>query len=348
MRAADPVDEYLHAPGRRRLWNESYYVQFSGADLVGHTRLGFQPAEDRANVWFYLHDLADDRTVFHRDEDLPAGAVHGLHVDAEPLEVGYRIVEPTRRWRVRAAGRCRVAGRVRDVFAGGDAGADWTGDRVPVEADLTFREPDHDAYQEDRGYDAHSPDKEHYSQPGRVAGTVRIGDDERELEATGFRDHSWGGLRDWTPTAGGYCWFALRVGDRHAFKVAAGRRPDGTTTDDVYGYHADGTSVRVARDLDVDYGADRTPDGRLRAWLDGDLPSEISVGFDLADGRERLTLVPAWNTPLGFEDRNWAATDLETPWLTAVINRLPVAVRWGDREGRGWFETMHPRVRAGD
>lgn len=346
MRPADPVDEYLHVPGDRRLWNESYYFQFDGPELVGHTRIGRQPFEDRGNVWFYVHDAEAGRTVLHRDENLPLADVHGLHADAGSLAVSYRVVEPTRRWEIRAAGTCRTADQVGDVFAGGDAAIEWPGERVPVRADLSFRESEHAAYQEDRGHDAHSPDKEHYSQPGRVAGTVSIDGREYDVDAPGFRDHSWGGLRDWTPTAGGYCWFALRVGEHDAFKVAAGRRPDGTTTDDVYGYHADADGVRVAGDVDVEYDDDHTPDERRCAWLDVDLPAEVRVEFDHERGREHLTLVPRWNTPLGYEDRNWAATDLETPWLTSVINRLPVAVTWDGRDGTGWFETMHPRMRA--
>lgn len=215
---------------------------------------------------------------------------------------------------------------------------------VPVELDLSFIAPDHDAYQEERGSDAHSDDKEHYSQPGRMDGSIRIDGTNHRVDAPAFRDHSWGGLRNWTPAAGGYYWFGLQCG-RDAFKIAAGLEPDGTVVDEVHGYHADGDRVRLAEGVAVEYRTSLTPDERLEAWLDGSLPERIAVDLHLEEGTESFELRPRWNTPLGYEDRNWAATTRESPWLTSVVNRLPVEVHWNDRRGSGWFETMHPRFR---
>jgi hypothetical protein len=348
MRPAAAVDEYMHDPGERRLRNESYYFHFDGDDVVGHTRIGFQPYEERANVWFYVHDRERGRTYWHRDEELRAGDHHGLRTDG-PLSVAYRIREPNVEWQLLADGTCRTSDTVRDIFASdGAAGAAEGVDRVPVSADLTFHEPVHDAYQEHRGYDAHSEDKEHYSQPGRVEGAVTVDGEAFTVDASGFRDHSWGGLRNWTPVAGGYYWFAVRTETGGSVKAAAGARPDGTTTDTIHGHVADpdGT-VRPVEDVSVDYGDGLTPDERRHAWLDGDLPPKIAVDVTAEGGSTgRLALSPTWNTPLGYEDRNWAATELDTPWLIAVINRLPASATWKGVSGTGWYETMHPRVRV--
>jgi len=340
MRAAERADELRHAAGDRRLWNESYYFHFTGEYLVGYTRLGFQPYERRANLWVYLTRGEDGETVWYRNEDIPLEDCDGLHADAGGFELSHRVLEPNEQWALEGKGECGVAGDVASVFA------DDPDRSVPVEFDLRFRAPDHVAHQEDRGYDAHSHDKEHYSQPGRMTGSVSIGDRFHDVDAHGFRDHSWGGLRNWTPVAGGYYWFGVGFETGDSFKIAAGVRPDGTITDSFHGYHADGETVRLPEDITVEYSDDHDPEGRLHAWLDGDVSEEIAVEFELEDGTERFTLYPSGYVPMGYEDRNWEATDLDAPWLTAVINRLPVTCRWEGHEGNGWYETMHPRVRV--
>lgn len=338
MYPTNPEDEYLHEPADVRLWNESFYFGFSGDDLAVATRLGFQPYEGRANIWFYIHDLVKRRTYFHRDEEIPLTNVHGLHADTGPLSLLLRVVEPNTEWSLTADGYCDAADSVRGVFEKTGTGIDG---EIPVEMELSFRKRKHEAYTERR-----SERKQKTTQPGHFEGQITVDDTKYRIDAPGFRDHSWGGQRNWTPVSGGYFWYTLRVSDHHAFKIAGYVNPEEQLTIEPIGFHSDGTTLRETRDATLEYGDGLTPDTRLDAWLGGKLPSEFFVDLTFEDGDEQLVLEPRFNNPLGYEDRNWATADLESPWLTSVVHRLPVDVRWDGQEGSGWFETMHPRIRV--
>ncbi len=338
MQIPTAADEFLHRPGDRRLWNESYYFHFNSMPLDGYLRLGFQPYEDRANLWLYLLD--GKQTYWYRNENIDLSKCAGLHVDNENLSVACRIETPNKKWSIDVDGECGFADDIAAVFADQPQG------NIPIELDLIFTANEHAAYQEDRGYDAHSIDKEHYTQPGYVSGDVTIGEDNWSINTMGFRDHSWGGLRDWTPARGGYYWFALQFETGDVFKIAASVSPDGSITDSFHGYHADIENIRIPKGLTVEYSDDGGPENRLDRWLRGDMAEEINIEFTFENKTEQFTLIPTGYTPLGYEDRNWQATELDTPWVTAVINRLPVICKWDGHEGTGWYETMHPRTRV--
>lgn len=102
METADARDEYLHEPMDRRLWNESYYFDFTGNSVRGFTRLGFQPFERRANVWCYL--VHDGQAYWYRNERIPLEDCFGLRTETDSFVQRYETLEPHERWSLRAEG----------------------------------------------------------------------------------------------------------------------------------------------------------------------------------------------------------------------------------------------------
>lgn len=338
MHTADPADEYLHEPNSVRLWNESYYFGFADEELAVSVRLGYQPFEERANVWLFVHDIPATRTYCYRDETVPTERVHGHHVQTDPLSLSLAVVEPNREWQIDATAACTQCRSVREVFDA--AGRERAGD-TRVAIDLAYQGDETQARTERR-----SERKQKTTQPGRFRGTINVDGTTHDVDAAGFRDHSWGGQRNWTPVAGGYFWYTVRVPGGHALKLAAYLDPAENLTVSPIGFHTDGETVRPVQDASVVYDDGRSPEARLAGWLAGDVPDEFAVDLAFDDGEEGLVFEPHFANPLGYEDRNWATADLDSEWLTAVVFRLPVRVRWRGSTGGGWFEAMHPRVRV--
>ena len=328
METADIRDEYLHEPMDRRLWNESYYFDFTGDDVRGFTRVGFQPYERRANVWCYL--VHDDRAYWYRDERIRLEDCFGLRADTDTYTQRYEIVEPHERWSLSAQGQLSTATSSWDVLL--DAG-----DTVPVDLDIEFFDPHHEPYSIDMLVET----QDHYDQTGNYAGTIEIDGTTFDLQGHGFRDHSWGWFRDWTPGKWGHFTGTLQFDTGEDIVLVAQIRPDGDVRTS-FGYWADGDDVEPIEDAGVfcDDGLER--DERGRAWAEGEYPDTITYTPEFGDTTATIHCTPRFNLPIGYEDRNWALSDPDGPWLKGVLNRMPVDCEWGDKRGQGWIEATHP------
>lgn len=328
MDTAEIRDEYLHEPMNRRLWNESYYFDFTSDRVRGFTRLGFQPYERRANVWCYL--VHDDQAYWYRDETIRLEDCFGLHVDTADFAMQYVIREPHERWSLDVSGTFSTATDTWDVLNGTD-------ETSAVEFDLTFRDPHHDPYAIDMLVDT----QDHYDQTGHYEGRVTFGDERIDVTGSGFRDHSWGWFRDWTPGKWGHFTGTLQFDNGESVVLVAQVRPDGTVRN-TYGYRADDDEVSAVQNADVacDDGLER--DERGRAWAEGAYPNRITYTPDFGDGQQEIRCSPRFDLPIGYEDRNWALSDPDGPWLKGVLNRMPVDCEWGDATGHGWIEATHP------
>lgn len=325
---SNPGDEYLHDPPEKRLWNESYFFDFNTEEVRGFTRLGFQPFERRANAWFYA--VYDGDIYWYRDEQIPIERCFGLHVDADAFTQSYEPSDPYEEWHVDLEGRGSVTSDPEQVFLDEGRPAD-------VAADFTFRDPLHAALDIDLLVDTQS----HYDHAGQTVGEVVLDGERIEIDGTGYRDHSWGWFRDWTPGTYGHiaCFAQFPTGD--CFTLIAATNPD----DEVihpYGYHANAETARPIEDASVAWNDGHDREKRAEAWARGDYPDDIRFSIEFEDGVEELQCTPRHNIPIGFEDRNWALTDPDGPWLTSVTNRIPADCRWNGHEGHAWPEELLP------
>jgi hypothetical protein len=323
-------DEYLHEPMDRRLWNESYYFDFTGDSVRGFTRLGFQPFERRANVWCYL--VHDGRAYWYRDDTIRQENCFGLGatVDDHDYSQRFEVVDPHRQWSLHAEGAFRTATDPWTVLTGTD-------ETVPVELDLTFADPHHDPYAIDMLVET----QDHYDQTGHYTGTVTVDGDPIEVDGEGFRDHSWGWFRDWTPGKWGHYTGMLQFETGDCVVLVAQIRPDGAVRN-TFGYRADGDAVAPARDAEVEVDDDLEREERGRAWAEGAFPDTVTFRPTFDDGPEEIRCRPLFDLPIGYEDRNWELSDPDGPWLKGVLNRMPVDCEWDGTSGHGWVEATHP------
>ena len=328
METAKQRDEYLHEPMDRRLWNESYYFDFTSDEVRGFLRLGFQPFERRANLWCYL--VRDETVYWHRDERIRIEDCFGLHVDAGQFRQSFTVDVPHERWTIEASGQCSVSTDPWEVLTGSD-------ERVPIELELAFSEPHHPAYSIEMLVET----QDHYDQTGHYDGRLVLDGEELPIEGQGFRDHSWGWFRDWTPGKWGHFTGTLQFDTGDCLTLVAQIRPDGSVRN-TFGYLADGETVTPVVDAGVacDDGLER--DERGRAWAEGDLPATITYTPTFAEESAEISCEPIQNLPIGYEDCNWALSDPDGPWLTGVLNRMPVECQWGSATGAGWIEATHP------
>lgn len=328
METPPVADEYLHSPEDRRLYNESYYFDFADESVRGFTRLGFQPYEDRANLWVSL--VAEGEVYWYRDEDIPISDVFGLNVETPAFEERFRIHEPHSRWSITGEGTGCRSGSPEAVFAGEYS-------EVPLELDLEFRDPLHEPH----SMALHVEDQSHYNHAGRYTGTVTLDGTEFAIDTSGFRDHSWGWFRDWTPGEWGHYWSSLQFDDDSHFLFANQIRPEGGQRG-AFGYLDEPDGATPVDSIDVRCEDDLTKDQRAREWAHGNLPDEFVYTVEVGDRTEEIRCTPLGNVPFGFEDRNWELTDPDAPWLTSVVNRMPLEATWESRSGAGWFESSLP------
>lgn len=323
-----PRDEYLHDPPEKRLWNESYFFDFNGEDVRGFTRLGFQPYERRANVWFYA--VYDGDVYWYRNEDVRLEDCFGLSADDGTFSLEYVPERPYEEWSIVAAGEGQVSADPEDVLTGTD-------ERAGIEADLTFTEPHHDALDIDLLVDT----QHHYDHAGRTVGDVVLGGDRITVDGAGYRDHSWGWYRDWTPGAWGHlaCFAQFPSGD--CFTLIASTNPD-DEVHHVYGYHANDETARPIEDAAVEWNDGHDRADRAEAWARGAYPDDVVFTMEFEDGSEELHCSPFQNVPIGYEDRNWELTDPDGPWLKSIINRMPADCTWNGQDGHAWPEELLP------
>jgi hypothetical protein len=328
MEVAAVADEYLHDPVERRLWNESYYFDFTADDVRGFMRIGYQPFERRANVWLYL--VQDETAYWYRDEQIPLEDCHGHHIRSEQVDMSCQILDPHTEWSLTAEGECWASDDAWGVLMGTD-------ESVDIELDLVFTEPHHDPYSIDMLVDT----QDHYDQSGHYAGAVVIDGTEYSVDGQGFRDHSWGWFRDWTPGDWGHYTGTLQFENSQCVTLVAQIRPDGSVRN-TFGYRADGdtTATINGASVSIDDELDRAERGR--AWAEGDYPGRITYAPDFGDGQTDIHCQPLHNLPIGYEDRNWALSDPDGPWLKGVLNRMPVNAEWDGVSGSGWIEATHP------
>jgi hypothetical protein len=223
----EPADEYMHELGPEPNFNESMYINiFDPNDRIGgFFRLGNRANEGQAEMTVCLY-LPDGRVAFMFKRP---SITSNDALDAGGLT--WTMVTPFEELRVDYQGRVVV---LTDPTEMADPKAAFTSNpHVECEAHLAFSgqgrqsmfggEPDqpHEAPGEEFA-------KGHYEQLCAGHGSIRVGDEEWEVQGFGLRDHSWGPRYWQAPWY--YRWLTANVGPDFGFMASRVARKDGPGT----------------------------------------------------------------------------------------------------------------------
>ena len=159
----------------------------------------------------------------------------------------------------------------------------------------------------------------HFEQPGRLAGTITLGDEVLEVNCWSNRDHSWGPRTPKPMPRSDFPWGLDENGDGfHMFAVsdqpAATDPVDGTTEQLLFGWHrADGiTSPLISGDRRA---VERAPDGR---------PTKVIVRGEDKLGRELLAVGECVNW------LRWQGYPYTFQWWSMVRWQIGERQAWGE------------------
>jgi hypothetical protein len=186
----EPSDEGRHEPGPDELWNESWYFDAISEDqsLGVYMRLGLYPNLGVSWITGYVCGPAREPVALV-DFEAPLPDGDDLTVQSGGLKLTLRCDDALSRFTVLT-------------------------ESADVALDLTW-----ETHGEPYAYRVAT----RYEIPCRVAGRVRVGDEELELNGVGQRDHSWG-TRDWWSAE--WMWSAGHLDDGTRFHGVEFRLPD--------------------------------------------------------------------------------------------------------------------------
>jgi hypothetical protein len=235
----DPRDELFHPVGDHAAWSESYYFNFVDpvTGVGAFTRMGFRPNDGWADALHAVY-LPEGRVAFTygRRTDLTPDVVSGLGpVDPQVANLTLRRGEAFRRWDIVYSGDAQLMADPTVMLAATrDRPAGWH-DLVRLEMDVAFETLGDPHY-------AVGGSQGHFEQTGRVRGTIRVGDEQHEVDGYGVRDKSWG-PRTWQSPSGSAAksagpaasergcfinWFSMNFGPDLALGGTCGRTADGS------------------------------------------------------------------------------------------------------------------------
>jgi hypothetical protein len=303
-------DEDLHEPGPERLWNESYYFDFTTPDgaIGGYVRLGLYPNWNRAWYWACLVRPGQPSIVL-ADNDAPLPVPGTTTVSTPTCVASQRIDEPLATASLSLAG---TASELADPAAAYVSPASHGPAEIGL--DLTWTTI---------GGVYPYKDLPRYEIPCRVEGTVNADGHELAIAGWGERDHSWG-ERDWWTIS--WLWTSGRLDDGtsfHGMQANIGFAipwPSFAVTPAGELAHLDGFSAHT------DFGGDDFPErSRLRLtgapMMAGPLafaPVALTspdgrvshfpramCEFTADDGRTGYGWTE-WNQPPGWPDHGWS------------------------------------------
>ena len=236
---ADPADELFHPVGDHDAWSESYYFNFvdPATGLGAFTRMGFRPNDGWADALHSVY-LPDGRVAFTygRRTDLTPAVVETLGpIDPAVGNLTLRRGEAFRRWDIVYSGDSQLMDDPTVMLAATKDRPEGWSTSAQLEMEVTFEATTDPHY-------AVGGTQGHFEQTGRVAGTVRVGDEEWSVSGFGVRDKSWG-PRTWQGPSGSAAkasgpaavetgcflnWFSMNFGADLALGGACGRTADGT------------------------------------------------------------------------------------------------------------------------
>ncbi len=236
---ADPADELFHPVGDHQSWSESYYFNFVDptTGVGAFTRMGFRPNDGWADALHAVY-LPGGRVAFTygRRTDLTPDVVAGLGpVDPTVANLTLRRGEAFQRWDIVYSGEAQDMDDPTVMLAATKNRPDGWHRPVHLEMAVAFEAISEPHY-------AIGGAQGHFEQTGRVTGTIRLGDEQWDVQAFGVRDKSWG-PRTWQGPSGSAAkesgpkvddsgcfinWFSMNFGADLALGGTVGRTTDGT------------------------------------------------------------------------------------------------------------------------
>lgn len=190
----DPEDDYTHPIEEARNFNESMYINLFdfAKKMGGWFRVGNRPNEGYAEMTCCLY-LPGGRVAFMYGRPEIAG-----NDELKAGGMNFDIVEPFKRIRLSYEGQVCVLANPLDMAHPRKAFAE--NPIVSCSVDIEYRtmppvyggEMVHD---DGRPIDLNAEEsfaRAHYEQHVSGSGTIRVGDEEWQVEGLGLRDHSWG------------------------------------------------------------------------------------------------------------------------------------------------------------
>lgn len=319
----DPADEYMHSLEEASNFNESMYfnVYDPEAGMGGFFRLGNRANEGYAEMTTCLY-LPDGRVAFMFDRPR---IEHNDAFDAGGMR--FEVVEPFTALKVTYSGRAvilddpLVMANPRKAFTE----SPWT----EVEASLDYYgvspmmggEPVNDDGSPLTEDLSGGFARGHYEQHVGARGSIRVGDEEWEIDGYGLRDHSWGPRYWQAPWY--YRWLTMNFGDDAGFMVSRIVSQDGRVRMGGVVFE-DGAYTHVEHcEVDTEWAGEDTYHQRITATVRAGGKEHIITG-------EVMSMVPLRNrrtTPDGEQ-------------LVTRISEGMTRWEWNGRTGYGLSEYL--------
>ena len=295
----DPSDEYMHELGPEPNFNESMYINCFDprTEVGGWFRMGNRANEGTAEmtVCFYLPNgrvgfMFKRPGIDNNDAFDAAGMKWTMVTPFEELKVDYvgKVVlldDPLQMVEPRDAFK-------NNPYAEAEVHLTFTGQGRPS---MFGGEPDepHEKPGEEFA-------KGHYEQLVEAAGTIRVGDEEWDIQGCGLRDHSWGPRYWQAPWY--YRWLTANFGKDLGFMASRIAKKDGPGTRG--GFVWDGGELHLCDHAEL--STEFVGDDSYHQKITGLLRSSKS-GKEWAFSGEALSLIPLRNRRQDPEG-NWLVT----------------------------------------
>ena len=324
----ETADEFFHEPTDEEYWSESHYLDVidRDGDIAFHTRVGFYPNQDAANVFAYL--IADETVYWVREESVAPSDTHGLVAGTDDWTFRMLPVEPSREWNVAVEGDVKKASADDpEAVLSGD------GETTKMEVELTAKSRHDPFYYSDGETFPLSDDADRYEVATRVEGNAAVERKERDFSGVGERDHSWG-RREWTGDAE-WLWISGGFEDGTAFNHLSFWLAEYPDQRMINGFWYDGEKTHPITDAEIDeepgFGEETTRD-----WLCGGTVPEVTVNLEWDGGSMSIVADIDATTPVDWVD--------EGDGQRAVLNRSPTrqtrTSEDGEVDGAGFLENM--------
>ena len=321
----DTADEFFHEPTDEEYWSESHYLDAVDIDagVAFHTRIGFYPNRNTANVFAYL--IVDEDLYWLREDSVALLDTHGLVAETEGWKFRMLPVEPPHEWSVVVEGEAKTASTDEP-----EAVLEGRGETTEMEIKLTAKSRHDPFYYSDGETFPLSDDADRYEVATHVEGTATVEDRKHDFEGVGERDHSWG-RRKWAGDAE-WLWISGGFDDGTVFNHLSFWLSDYPEQRMVNGFWYDGEETRPLTDAEVyekpSFGADTT-----RGWMREGTPPGLELALEWDGGSTAVEVEPTATTPLDWVD--------EDRGQRAVLNRsVSRQKRDTGAEGAGFLENM--------